>query len=658
MSFRRHWLRRICRTFWSATPRSRRTATWQHLEALEDRQYLSAVVSLMGDGHTLSIVGDASDNRISIVADARGVQVTCDRDSPLMFAYEGSDSPGWGIDSPGWGIHAIQVDLGSGNDTLNFDGQLPPGPCRLVIDAGDGVDSVGVTYKTDASARSTSLPSFDLEVRLGGGNDHYSSDIQLPPGPCRVLVDGGFGDDDIRMIYGFNPQPEPPGDLPPGPCNVLVVAGDGSDTVSVNSGGGGGAGFVMNIAASLGAGDDSFLGDIQLPPGPCNVMVDGGIGNDSIRMISGFNSQLNALPPGPCNVLVDAGDGNDVVGFTLADGAAQHSSGHGGGTGFVMNVTASLGAGADSFVGDVQLPPGPCNVMVDGGDGNDVVQLNAQLDHDTGGLNFTTSLGLGNDQFQGNLLYSPGSFTPPDRYLPPGPCRWAVMGDGGVDSIYALIGLLSNATPASDVQAPTTVLFDGGDGADVVRSTVRNVNLNGATSIDLLGGAGNDIVIQSLDNVTVNAGLNFNSSGGLGDDVLTLGALPESRSATSFTPALFVNSRTQINVNGDAGNDRVFGLLIPCIKPSASLDMVFSGGDGNDLFTLLLGLEPMPQDQRGEADGPINLAALGGAGDDQLNFTVQNLGNSTSPLSLRLEGGAGNDTATVTPGIDASGWTN
>lgn len=629
MSFRRHWLRRIRRTFWGAAPRARRIAAWQHLEALEDRQYLSAVVSLVGDGHTLSIVGDASENRVSIVEDASGVQVTCDADPPLRFTD----------------IDVIQVELGQGNDIFTFDGELPPGPCRLIVDAGDGSDTVAVNYNSDVSARNAIPPSFDLEVRLGDGHDRYSSDIQLPPGPCRVMVDGGFGDDVLYQIHrtnGLNPQP---GELPPGSCNVLMDGGIGNDVIDV---------LYQIHRTNVG----------ELPPGPCNVVVDGGIGNDAIHVeyqihrTSELNPQPGELPPGPCNVLVNAGDGQDMVGFTFTNDDVQHATGGGGGAGFVMNFAAVLGTGDDSFVGDVQLPPGPCNVMVDAGDGNDAVKLNAQLDHDTGGLNFTMNLGLGNDQFQGNLLYSSGPFVPPDRYLPPGPCRWTVMGDGGVDSIYALIGLLSNATPASDVQAPIAVLFDGGDGADVVRNTVRNVNLNGATSIDLLGGAGNDIVIESLDNVTVNAGLNFNSSGGSGDDILTLGALPESRSATSFTPALFVNSRTQINVNGDAGNDRVFGLLVPCIKPTASLDLVFSGGDGNDLFTLMLGLEPLSQNPRGESDGPINLAALGGAGDDQLNFTVQNLGNSTSPLSLRLEGGAGNETATVTPGIDASGWTN
>lgn len=622
MSFRIDWLSRIRRALRTASPRTRRTMTHQRLEALECRRYLSAAAVLAGDGHTLRIVGDEANDQVAVVMNGDVVTVTCNSDAPKQFGK----------------VDTIQVDLGKGNDTFTFDGQLPPGPCRLLVDAGDGDDTVQVDYVGDTSGRDTIAPSFDAEIQLGAGNDHFSSDILLPPGPCNVMVDGGDGDDTISQTYRNNAHQT--GGLPPGPCDVLLNGDAGSDTIDVQ---------YKIQSTDLGG----------LPPGPCNVQINAGIGDDKISFgyqIDGTSDSFSnpgGLPPGPCNVLVDAGDGNDAVGFALTGDNVQHSAGGGGGAGFVMNFAAKLGTGDDSFTGNVQLPPGPCNVMVDGGDGNDVVNLGSLLNHDTGDFNFTMDLGTGNDQFQGNLLFEPGAFTPSDKALPPGPCRWTVTGDAGVDSIYALIGLLSNASPTSDVQAPIVLLFDGGDGADVVRATVRNVNLNNATSINLLGGTGNDIVIQSFDNVSVDAGLDFYASGGIGDDLITVGAVGDSSSG--YSPRLFVNSETHIAVDAGAGNDRIYGLLTPRVKSTASLNLSFSGGDGNDTFNLTIGLEPASSDPR---SGQITLEALGGTGDDLLNFTVQNLGASASPFAVRLSGGDGNDTAKVTSGIDASGWTN
>jgi hypothetical protein len=164
--------------------------------------------------------------------------------------------------------------------------------------------------------------------------------------------------------------------------------------------------------------------------------------------------------------------------------------------------------------------------------------------------------------------------------------------------------------------------------------------------------------------------LDLNVSGGMGDDVLMLLNAAEPRTDVAMPPTLFVNGHARLNVQGDAGNDRLLGLLQPCIMPAGSLDMIFSGGGGNDVITLLLGLEagaadpPLNPGTTGELnppsehDGPISLTVLGGEGNDQLNLTVRNLDHSASPLTLRLEGGPGRDTANVSAGIDASGWTN
>ena len=79
MSFRQNWLDRFACSNFGPARRSRR-AGFQRLpvEALEDRKYLSATMTLTDSGHTLNVVGDRSDNHIEIVQDDRGVHVTAD----------------------------------------------------------------------------------------------------------------------------------------------------------------------------------------------------------------------------------------------------------------------------------------------------------------------------------------------------------------------------------------------------------------------------------------------------------------------------------------------------------------------------------------------------------------------------------------------------
>ena len=454
MSLRRHWLDRITSQLFGSAVRSRRQSSCPRpVEALEVRQYLSATMTLLNEGHTLSIAGDSGDNDIEIVQDERGVHVMADG-------------------APAQSFTRIE----------------------------------------------------------------------------RILVSTGLGNDDVRVIHGFNPQPDPPGDQ----------------------------WRSLDLRVSLGAGDDKFTADIQVPSGMITVGVDAGTGNDAVtfRTLNDPNNRPEAL-----------------------------------------------------------VDPTDRSVML------------------------YVNLGDGNDAFSGDLAF------------PPDPCRVVVMGGSGADSINALIGLLSNATPVGDAQGTIDLSLNGGDGNDNIQSAARNVNLSGRVTIDMQGGAGNDIVQQSLEMVTMNAGLDLNANGGVGDDYVVLSAAPDGRTTSDATPTFIANSQVRLNLQGDLGNDRVYGLLQPCITPVGTLDMIFSGGGGNDLISLLLSLEAgdlNPPSEIGstgelnppsEHDGPVSLTVLGGDGDDRLNLSVQNLGQSESALDVRLGGGTGLDTAVVTPGIDAKAWT-
>jgi hypothetical protein len=357
-----------------------------------------------------------------------------------------------------------------------------------------------------------------------------------------ILVQTGYGNDDVRVIYGFNPQPDPPG-------NQMRP---------------------LDLRVSLGSGDDKFVADVQAGIRSVLLGVDAGTGNDVVTFKSGVDP--NARPTGVINP--------DLRSTMLY---------------------ANLGDGSDTFSGYLQLPPDP-----------------------------------------GRLI---------------------VMGGGGADSINALIGLLSKATPAGDANGSIDLSLNGGDGNDNIQSAARNVILNGRVTIDLQGGAGSDIVQQSLETVRVNAGLDLVASGGIGDDSVVLSGVAASQTAAAFTPTLIANSRVSFNFRGDLGNDRLTGLLQPCITPAGTLDMIFEGGAGNDLFNLMLDLEPGELNPPSESDpasvqnGPVRLSVLGGDGDDRLYLFVQNLGKSESLFLARLDGGAGLDSGVVSPGLDANGWT-
>ncbi|NQV25161.1 MAG: hypothetical protein HQ518_12425 [Rhodopirellula sp.] len=454
MSKRHHWLAQVTTRLFAARTHTRR-GRYQRFqaEALEGRQYLSASMSLLDGGQTLTVTGDSTDNTIEIVQDDRGVHVTAD-----------------------------------GAPTQSF---------------------TGVTL---------------------------------------ILVETGDGNDDVRVIHDLNPPSGRPSD-------------------ELHS---------LDLRVSLGAGDDSFTGEIRL-------------GSGSVR------------------VGVDAGAGNDVVNFrTLID----------------PNDRTLIDPNERTVIG-----PNDRSVLL------------------------YANLGAGNDVLNADLEF------------PPDPCRLVALGGDGADSLNVNVGAASGGTGAGEVQGTIDVLLNGEGGNDSVYATVRNATLNGRSEFDLEGGDGNDVVYQTFDNVLANAPLGLNAHGGAGDDYVIVSARTSAQTTSDTVPALIANSSVEFNVQGDAGNDHVIGLIQPCILPAGTLDMLFSGGSGDDVLIVVLGLEagtlnpPSGSDPGRTGSGPIELTALGDDGDDKLYLTVQNLKNSVSPFQEKLDGGAGSDTAVVTSGIDASGWT-
>lgn len=375
--------------------------------------------------------------------------------------------------------------------------------------------------------------------------------------------------------------------------NILFDGRGGNDSLAFTWG----MKHAINLRANLGNGDDSFRAEVNdssdrtFPPGPCRMFVSGGAGNDNISALIGLmpNTLIGLMPgaliglmPGQVDFNFDAGDGNDAVAFSWGMQVGANVSGH-------------LGAGDDSFQSNI------VNSQQGGG----------------GGTGF-----------------------------PPGPCKLAVYGDGGADSINALIGLFNNESPAVDMPIYVNVAFDGGEGADTLNTTIRNVNLGGPVFVSLKGGGGDDMLIGLFDKVEQSSSFDLFLDGGIGDDILSLLAANSGDGVVPDTN-LEVLGQSRIRLDGNAGNDRIIGQVVPCIKPSGALDIVFSGGDGNDIVSMMLTLDSDDQ-------GSLTASLLGGDGNDLLALMARYQDFHFRSLRLLIDGGAGFDTYFASPLVTLS----
>lgn len=174
----------------------------------------------------------------------------------------------------------LDADLGSGAS------ERTALPWNVSITTGDGDDMLHATIDGSASVR--------MAVDLGRGDDASIFELHEVdmPNPVELTVHGGLGGDDIRVICGFNPQPEPPG-MPQiagaleGPEEMpalrLMIDGDeGSDrlqaSLSFNPNG------TRRVTAQLlgGAGKDDLMLDVMgISDDLLDALIDGGPGIDT-----------------------------------------------------------------------------------------------------------------------------------------------------------------------------------------------------------------------------------------------------------------------------------------------------------------------------------------------------------------------------------------
>ena len=285
----------------------------------------------------LTVVGDATDNTITLSRDAAGT-----------ILVNGGAVPIRGGVATVANTKNMSAVAGDGNDVVTIDevnGAVP----RANLIGGSGNDTL-----TGGSSNDTLVGQAGNDVLLGkGGAD------QLFGGAGPDTLTGGTGDDrsfgeagNDRLIWN------------PGEGSDVNEGGSDVDTVEVNGGNGAeqftatangtrvrfdrvtpapfflDIGTAESLVLNANGGDDSFTGTGNLAP-LIAISVDGGLGNDTL---SGSNG-IDRLSGGDGNDFVDGQQGNDVV---------------------------LLGIGDDTF----QWDPGDASDVVEGQDGVDTMLFN------------------------------------------------------------------------------------------------------------------------------------------------------------------------------------------------------------------------------------------------------------------------------------------
>ena len=306
------------------------------------------------------------------------------------------------------------------------------------------------------------------------------------------------------------------------------------------------------------------------------------------------------------------------------------------------------------------------NIEVNAGAGDDVVTLRTAIDPNiqsgelipaVHGVDFSANLGAGNDTFNADLAY------------PPDPCRIAVDGGAGDDALNVRLGGDTQTVVSGDIDVMLNG-GQGNDVVAVAMNHLTtlgsvDLDLNGGAGDDRLVSAFDKLFVKGSLNANVNGGQGNDDLSLIARSqprtVIIDGGSEGTPLSPPVNPALITTGQVHLRLEGGGGSDQFHGDITPCVLPQTTagspqglIDMVFVGGSGNDLFDINVTMENSVKGP--ELAGSVRVAVLGGQGDDSLTLHVNNLRESGDQLATLLVGGRGHNTADVTAGINTSGW--
>jgi len=308
------------------------------VEPLERRLCLACTIDVKDD--TLSILGDAADNNVTITHNGAGnVTVVCDGD-PAVAAS---------------GIKEIIVATGDGNDVLTLDvtGELTS-KLELSLDLGAGNDAADLDFAAIAA-------KLAVEADLGAGNDLFDVNLDqeiMARGKAQLDVKGGAGDDTWNLSANevrSNAK-----------LQASFDGGDGNDTFK------------------------ALLGDPMEAKAHVQISAEGGAGNDALTVdATTFGTGADIADGAKLQVHLEGGAGTDTLNASYEGEVAGmlqlHLSGGEDGDTAVVNATTNA------------TGKGKVQIHVNGDEGDDNLTLNLTATGDTKHVKAAIDGGLGMD---------------------------------------------------------------------------------------------------------------------------------------------------------------------------------------------------------------------------------------------------------------------
>ncbi|HTV69240.1 MAG TPA: calcium-binding protein [Rhizobiaceae bacterium] len=310
------------------------------------------IVTQVGDTDTID--GGAGDDTVEVRATA-GADV-----ANVLFDGSGLTAIGGSMES----IETVSIDLGGGNDTLDYSGSSASVAVNLQALTASGFASIaGVEHVNGGNGGDTLIGGGGVNVLMGGGGGDT-----LNGGTGADRMSGGIGDDTFFVDLA--------GDV------VIEVAGQGTDTVNAS------------VSYVLGANIEklTLIGGAGIT-GIGNALVNTITGNTGNNVLDGRGSK-DTLKGGGGNDTYVLSNGTDtVVDSSGIDTITSSISRNLGGYGAIEKLTL-LGSASSSGIGNALA-----NTITGNGGAN---MLNGMGGHDIliGGLGRDTMTGgLHNDTF-------------------------------------------------------------------------------------------------------------------------------------------------------------------------------------------------------------------------------------------------------------------
>jgi Ca2+-binding RTX toxin-like protein len=496
---------------------------------------------------------------------------------------------------------------GDGDDTLVGGLASAPGTALTQVftndggndtfDGGDGTDTAYAYYTGRAGGVSFDLGNLDgnSAITLDGANIGSFTSVE------RVIFRGGTGNDVVRGGGTLDTLVGNEGDdildgwygndtLSGGLGNDTLIGGEGLDTATyVNATAGVNVDLrIQGIAQDTGGEGIDTLSGIEYLTGSAfgdmlrgndafNLIIDNAVTSsatafgqtDALYGFGGDDSILVTRASGTVatNIIMDGGDGNDII--ELRSGALNAAP---AAVADGLSTATYLNVGATSSDRNADL------VSVSGGAGNDRIIL-------TGVASAVVDAGSGNDTLSISMRGAAGV----NNYQ-------LTLGAGA--DIVQLSG--SGAETTSTARSSRITDFDRGNTGDRFEMTsFLNGGLTGYTANSNPFASGHLRLIQSGTDLLLQSD---RDGAGTANDFVTLFAISNGYTG-GFTAFNFDGFIGNLTLTGFAGDETITG---------ATGNDVLSGGDGNDILYGLAGNDTLN-------GGTGNDTLYGGAGNDTLN---------------------------------------